>query len=160
MRIPLLALIFQGIPESIAIYALAFVIAKIPVQWTKIGVIGLLAAICSYIIRLLPITFGVHTIVLIGLMFFILIQIGKVSVLTSVKASLISYLLLILVETICMTSILFITGISIQSFHHSVIIRILTTLPQVFVLFLITYIIHRFSAFKVQTSSEKRKIME
>jgi hypothetical protein len=44
MRIPILALIFQGIPESIATYTLAFVIAKIPLEWKKLLIIGVSTA--------------------------------------------------------------------------------------------------------------------
>lgn len=36
MRIPLIVLIFQGVPEGIAIYTLAFVLAKIDLNWRKI----------------------------------------------------------------------------------------------------------------------------
>lgn len=145
MKIPLLSLFLQGIPESIATYTLAFVIAKLPLEWKKLAGYGILGAFCSYIIRLLPITFGVHTIFLIGLQFFILIQTGKVTILTSLKASLISFLSLVLLETAFISLLIPLCGINFEDFSNSVTIRILITLPQVFALFFLAFAIHKFS---------------
>lgn len=142
MKIPVLALLLQGIPECIALYTLAFVIAKIPLEWRKIIILGIFAAFISYVIRLFPITFGVHSIILIGLQFLVLIQIGRTTILTSLKSSLISFLVLVLLETSFIVLIAPLFGINLEMFSHSVKIRIFTTLPQVFILFILAFIIH------------------
>ncbi len=74
MNIRFLALVFQGIPEQIAIVPLAFVIAKVPIRWIEIIPIGIGLAFVAYVLRLLPITFGVHTIFLNAFFVFIFIQ--------------------------------------------------------------------------------------
>jgi hypothetical protein len=66
MKIPILALIFQGIPEQIAVATLAFVIADIPLVWKRIIFIGIIVAFTSYILRLFPLTFGIHTVLIMA----------------------------------------------------------------------------------------------
>lgn len=143
MRIPLLALVLQGIPESIAVTTLAFVIAKVPLRWKKIVLISLIISFSAYILRLFPITFGIHTIFLMGLQFILLIQLCKVSVIVALKASLISELVLIIVESVCISSLMFLTKRTFEMVFNDISVRILFTLPQVFILFLLALIIYQ-----------------
>lgn len=77
IKIPLIALLLQGIPEQIAVVTLAFVIARISLKWNKVLLIGIVLAFCAYVIRLFPIPFGIHTILLIFLLFIFLTRLGK-----------------------------------------------------------------------------------
>ncbi|MGI6120399.1 MAG: hypothetical protein ACOYIB_07535, partial [Desulfosporosinus sp.] len=90
ISIPLIALLLQGIPEQIAVATLAFVIAKIPLEWKKVFLIGITLAICAYIVRLFPFPFGVHLILLIILLFIALLWLGKGDFSISLIASLFS----------------------------------------------------------------------
>ena len=141
MKIPFIALILQGIPESIAIVTLAFIISKIPIQWKKIVLIGIVIAFTSYLLRQFPITFGIHTILLISLLFFFLVKIGKGNINSSLIASLTSYLAIIVVETICLSILMPIFGVTSETFFSNTTTRILITLPQVFVMFTLGFII-------------------
>lgn len=143
MSIPLIALIVQGIPEQIAIVTLSFIIANIPLDWLKIVLIGIALAFIAYLIRLFPITFGLHTLFLIWVQFLILVQLCKLSVLTSLRATLISILTLIVVETICVSMLMSIFHLTLEIFHQDIFIRILISLPQVFLIFLIAFIIFK-----------------
>ncbi|NLI91584.1 MAG: hypothetical protein GX434_05080 [Peptococcaceae bacterium] len=148
MKIPLLALIFQGIPEQIAVAALAFSIANITQNWKRIILIGAILAFTSYILRLLPITFGIHTVFIMGLLFVLLILIGKGNINSSLIASLISFLTLIIVETACLTLLMPLFGITSEILFSNTTIRILITLPQVLVIFVLSFIIFRIRARK------------
>lgn len=60
----LLSLIFQDFPESI-IFALAcFILLNLKLEWKRILIIALLQTFTN-LVRLLPIAFGMHTIILI-----------------------------------------------------------------------------------------------
>lgn len=143
MKIPFIALILQGIPEQIAVVTLAFVIGKIPLQWKKIVVIGIMLAFTSYILRMFPITFGIHTIFIIGLLFILLIKIGKSNINSALITSLISFLGLIVTETICLSILMPIFGVNSEMILNDTTIRILITFPQVLVLFIIAFIIYK-----------------
>lgn len=146
MKIPFWALVLQGIPEQIAVVTLAFVLAKVPIRWREIIPMGIGFALTAYILRLLPITFGVHTIVLIGILFILLIQVYKKSISTSILASLMSFLTLIMLETTFVSLYMFNFKISLQTLITNVPIRIVTALPQIILLFLIAWVILKMRA--------------
>lgn len=62
---PLISLFLQGIPESICLYALFFVLLRLKLEWLKIIPLGVLMAITAYLVRLLPLIPGEPTIILI-----------------------------------------------------------------------------------------------
>ncbi len=150
MKIPLLALIFQGIPEQIAVVTLAFVLALVRLEWKKIVLSGVILASTAYLLRLLPITFGIHTIILMGLLFVLLIQFCQTPLLVALRVSLISYLALIIVEYANFTLLTFL-DISFDIYFANVPTRILLGLPQVLILFILAFII-----LKVRAGREKK----
>jgi len=143
MKIPLLALIFQGIPEDIGLAYLAFVIAKIPLIKKRIVLIGIIIAFTSYLLRLLPLTFGIHTVLIIGFQFILLMFIGKGNFNNSIIASLVSVLCLIIIETVCLSLLMPLFGVTFEITNNNAFVRILITLPQVLVLFVLAWIIHK-----------------
>ena len=141
MKIPLLALIIQGIPETIAVVTLASVLARIGLEWKKIVLFGAFLAFTAYVLRLFPITFGTHTIILTGLMFIFLIHYCQAPVLMALKACLISYLALIIVEYVCMTLLASLFGVTFEMVLENTTTRILITLPQVIIIFLLSFVL-------------------
>ncbi len=154
MKIPLLALIFQGIPEVIAIITLAYVIANVPLVWKKIIPAGILLAFVSYGVRLLPITFGVHTIILIGLTFFILMFLGKSSVNPALIASIISMLAITVAEAVCLSLLMPLFGVTSEILFTNTIIRILISWPQVLVMLILAFVTYKF---KTQREIKKKQ---
>lgn len=144
MKLPFLVLLMQGIPEEISLVTLAFVIAKADLNWKKIVFGGAFLACSMYVIRLLPISFGVHTIVLILLLIIFVKVLGQIQDLSkAILACLISILVLITTEIIILTALMSFLGISEQEFLNNVTLRILLTLPQVFVMFFLAFVIYK-----------------
>jgi len=142
MKIPLMALILQGIPEQIAVVTLAYVISKISIDWRKISIIGILLALSSYVLRLFPVTFGIHTIMLIAILFIFLIKINQTNLNLALVASLISFLALIITETICLSILMPLLNITPADIISNNVVRILISLPQVLVMFLLSYFLY------------------
>jgi len=105
MNIPVIVLLLQGIPEGTALATLAFVITRIPLNRKKILLIGTALAVCAYVVRLFPIPYGIHTILIIFILFIILTMLNKEDVGLSFLASLLSILALIILETACVAFI-------------------------------------------------------
>lgn len=144
MRIPLIVLLIQGIPEQIGVVALAFALAKIPLNWKRECLSGIVLALTAYLLRMLPITFGVHTIILIGILFFILYTYGNVNLTHSIVYSLISFLALIIFEMIFVTLSMNLFGLDYNSLMINTKMRILVAIPQVIMLYLTAYIVRLF----------------
>ena len=144
INIPFIVLILQGIPEQTAVATLAFIIAKIPLKWNKVLLIGIVLAFCAYVVRLFPIPFGIHLILLIVLLFIALIWIGKGDFSLSLLASLLSFLALTIFEFICLSLLMPVFGLTPESLSTDSFIRIAIAEPQVLLLFMSAFLLNKF----------------
>lgn len=143
ISIPWLALLLQGIPEQIAVVTLATTIAKLPLKWRELILMGTFLAIIANGIRVLPFPFGTHTIIILLLLFFFLTIKGKADISLSLIASLLTILALIIYELLCLTALAALFAIPKEILVDNQLIRILITEPQVVLLFLTAFLIRR-----------------
>lgn len=143
MKMSLLQLILLGIPEGISAATLAFVLAKAEIRWNKIIIIGIILSVSAYLLRLLPITFGVHTIVYIGLLFFMLNKFAQVDLVLSSINSLLTLLCLIILETITSISIMKLLNITQPMINNNIFINMLVFYPHVLLLFFLSFLLLR-----------------
>lgn len=143
IRIPLIALLFQGIPEETALVTLAFVIAEIPLKWNRILFIGIFLAFCAYVVRLLPIPFGIHTVSILFILCIIVIWLNKGDVALSFIASSSSMLALVIFEFSCMSLFMLIFGFTPEALLDDLVIRIVVGEPHVLLLFISAFLINK-----------------
>jgi hypothetical protein len=144
IKIPWIALLLQGIPEQTAVVVLAFVIARIPLKWNKILLIGITLAIISYIVRLFPMLFGVHLFLLIILLFIALTWLGRGDLSLSLLASLLSFLALVIFEFVCLSLLMPVFGVTPETLFNNLVIRIAIGEPQTILLLLFAFLLNRF----------------
>lgn len=136
MQIPFLAWLLQGIPETIALVTFIMVLSTQEIHWKKILKVALLQAVTAYIVRLLPFTMGVHTIVLVTTMALYLSWLAKIKFPIAATGSAIAIAILIVFEFLFYyTFILAGFGSFSELIYKNVWIRILVTYPQVIALF-------------------------
>lgn len=145
MKMSLFSLVFQGIPEMIAITTLAYVIARAKLEWKKIIFIGVILALSAYLIRLLPITFGVHTILLICFLIFLLLRFTDVSLTKAIVGVIFSFIVLVLVEALSHIAYSNIFGLTSNSIVKNKVFMALIGIPQVGFLFFLSFIIYKVS---------------
>lgn len=151
MNIPLISLIFQGIPEQVAVVNLAFVINKVSLKWIQIIPLGITLATVSFGVRLLPIPFGLHTISIIILLFIFLIRMGKGDVSLSLLASLVSFLCLAIFETASLFILMAVFGVTPDELYTNQVIRIVLGEPHVLLLFTFAFFLKKIYFKKGQT---------
>jgi len=137
-------MLFQGIPEQIAVATLAFVIAKIPLKWNKVILIGIILAFCAYVVRLLPIPFGIHLILLIVVLFIALLWLGKGDFSLSLIACLLSFLTLVIFEYVCLSLLMPVFGLTPESLSTDLVKRIVIGELQVLLLFITAFLLNKF----------------
>lgn len=83
----------QGIPEGMGVVAMSLAVARVPLRWGYILLGGLVISGASFIIRSLPVTFGLHLPVVIFLIFIFIVGLTRtkpsraiISIFTSVFA--------------------------------------------------------------------------
>ena len=143
INIPFIAFLLQGIPETVAVVSLAFVIAKIPFAWNKILLIGTLLALCVFILRMFSIPFGIHTFIQIILLFILLTWLGKGDFSLSLLASLLSFLALVILEFASLSLGMIIFGVTPKVLFSNLKVRIVIGEPTVLILFLSAFILNK-----------------
>lgn len=143
IKIPLIALLLQGIPEITSVTTLAFVIAGIPLKWNRILVIGIALAFCAYVVRLFPIPFGIHSILLIFVLFIIFTKLTKGDAALSFMASSISFLALVIFESSCISLVGLIFKLTPEKIFNDLVIRIVVGEGHMLLLFLAAFLVNK-----------------
>ena len=120
---------------------LAFVIARIPLKWPKILSIGIVLAVCVYVVRLFPIPFGLHTILLTIILFMALTWLSKGDFGLSLIASLLSLLTLVIFEFVCLSLLMPVFRVTPETLYTNLVITFVITEPQVLLTFLSAFLL-------------------
>ncbi|HLV09984.1 MAG TPA: hypothetical protein VKY40_07240 [Halanaerobiales bacterium] len=133
----LFTLLFQYIPEEIAVVFMILVFLKNEINYKLILGLAVLMGFLTYLIRLLPIAFGFHSIlslIVLSLLISIIVKVNKFHIFIAVLKTAI---ILLLIEIVTINFFLHITGYTIEQVNHNMYIRTLAVLPQTIILFLI-----------------------
>jgi hypothetical protein len=139
----ILTAFFQGLPETTAMTAVVYALTGLRFEWKSIFAIGLLQVITIYLVRLLPITFGIHIFLGIFTLAIYVYMFQKGSFLPVIKSSILTYLMLIVLEKAINTPILHMLNLSAVEACQNLPLWILLGWPQVIVIFVIALLINR-----------------
>lgn len=144
MQIPFLAWLLQGIPETIAAVTFIMVLSTKQLRWKTILKVALLQAVTTYLVRLLPLTPGVHTIILISTTALYLAWLAEIKFPVAAICSAIAVAILIIFELLFYYALSLAGVVSvIDLMHRELWFRILFGYPQILVLFGLTWCIYR-----------------
>lgn len=149
LKMPWITFLFQGLPETIASTALCFALLKRPFKWSLIIKIGVLYGITAYLVRLLPISYGVHTIILIIILATLLVHFTKCELTKAFTTSMINSIILALGEVVFAETLLYILKISFEEAYANKWLWTLLGIPQVIMLFILAFIINYLNKNKV-----------
>ncbi|OCL28097.1 hypothetical protein U472_02570 [Orenia metallireducens] len=137
----IIALFLQFIPEETALAFLATVFLKVEIDKKTVLVIGLISGVAVYLFRMLPVTFGFHTIFLILLDTVLLNYFYQRRVLDCFSSILKPFILLFFCEIITANILHYISDKSIEELIRNPLIKTIVVLPQVILLFLVGIVI-------------------
>lgn len=144
IELTVLILIIQGIPEQIALITFGCAIAKLPFKWKEIVAMGIVMALAARIIRSVAfLPFGLHTIVLLLMLFLYLVISGKTEVSLALIASIGSFFALIIYEVVSVTIMTELTQISRGTWYTNESLRILFGYPHIILLFVTAFIVRK-----------------
>ncbi|AGL01021.1 histidine kinase [Desulfoscipio gibsoniae DSM 7213] len=129
-----LSLLMVSFPEAILVAALGFLLIGLKPWWCDLIIIGALQAGFAYIIRLLPVPFGLHSI--LGIVLFVLNirLVTRLPYRIVILASLFGLIFYGSVETVAIQFMLQIKGFSLTEVWNYSFIRFLYFLPQAIVM--------------------------
>lgn len=151
LRLTLLQFFLRGIPEIILTVWAIYVFSFKEILIKPFVISSFLFTITVYIVRLLPIHYGVHTIIIVS--FYILINffISKISINKSISAAFLSIILLSTSELINMM-ILDLSNINLNSIGTNSISGILYTWISLFIFGSIIFVFYK-TAYKSKIAS-------
>ena len=133
MSIPLW--LFQGVPESLAVTSLAVVLSGQALKLRPVMMVGLPQAVSAFLVRLLPISFGIHTVILLVLLSIWLTLILKIRLSRSLPAALVTVILLGAAEVGVFSIVLPLWGITFEQIMQNDLLLIVICLPQTILIF-------------------------
>lgn len=141
LRISWFEFIVRGIPEEFLFVLAVYAFSKTGINLKKYLLSGTLFWVLAYLIRLLPIQYGIHTILSLIALIIIVNFINKIDIIKSIRAGLIAVILQFVFEGINVLFIEFILKKDLNSTINNPILMTLYGLPSIilFGIFVITY---------------------
>jgi len=90
----------QSIPECMGLIALSLALSRVPLRWGYIVAGGIIVSLIPFVIRALPVTFGLHLPICIFIIFLLIIKLTYVSPSRAVITVFSSFFVLALLEYI------------------------------------------------------------
>ncbi|MDD3654495.1 MAG: GHKL domain-containing protein [Desulfotomaculaceae bacterium] len=128
------SLLFVSFPETILVTVLGFLLIGIEPRWRDLLIIGAIQALNSFIVRYLPVPFGLHSILEILLYTLNIRLITRLPYYIVILVSLLGLILYGSIETIIAPFMLYVTGYSLSDVLERTFIRILFFLPQALIM--------------------------
>lgn len=130
----------RALPESFLFMVAIYVFSKTNMEKKKYLVSSFLYAVVIYITRLLPINYGVHTI--LGLMLLLLLTIlyNKIDVIKAMRSTIMIFLIQFISESINLFIINFIPNISINELFENPLIKTIIGLPSLIIATIVVYL--------------------
>ncbi len=154
MELSILQWLFQGIPECLAVTGLALVLIGRSLELRNVLLIGLPYAGIAYLVRLLPLSFGIHTILFVITLAIMLNVRIKIQFSKSLLTALVVLVILAAIEMILATLIYSLSSTSFEQVKQNIFLWIIYGWPQIIVIFLLSVAIDRWRKNRHVTKGE------
>ena len=144
-RMPLLAVTFQSIPESITIIYLGLASIGIRPNFRRVLAAGVLSSLASRFVRELALPFGLHSLLGLVIITFLFIIIFKIEPLKAVLGAVFAISSLLAAEAVLLPAVTEIAGIAgFSDAWGQPVLRVVLALPELALLAGLAYFMIRF----------------
>lgn len=142
LRLTLFEFIVRGLPESFVLMLAAYGFSNTKLNLKRYIISSLLLAICEYSVRMLPIYYGINTILNIFIIIIIACNISKIEIISSIKVSLIATIGLFILEVLNMLLVSNIFKERFDEMNSNIVLKQLYGLPSLICFAIITIIFY------------------
>ncbi|NNU77483.1 hypothetical protein [Clostridium estertheticum] len=144
LRLTLLEVVLRSLPEEFLVIFAVYVFSKTVINIKRYIISSIIYLFAVYAIRLLPIQYGVHTILNIIIIIVLTDNISKISIIKSIKASIMAVILLFICEGINVFIIQHIFKADVRSVLSHTVTKILYGIPSllIFAVIVFTYYVY------------------
>jgi hypothetical protein len=130
LRLTAFEFIVRAIPEAFVYIVAAYLFSSTKLNVKRYIISSLLLAASTFIIRMLPINYGVHTILFIIIQTAILIFVGKIDIVLAIKSSIITTICLFILELLNMLALNLIFKEQLDSIMLNPMLKTIYGLPS------------------------------
>lgn len=141
LRLHPIEFLLRGIPEGFLFIISIYVFSKININNKKCIISSLLYSANAYIIRLLPINYGVHTILSLLFLGVLVVYYNQIDVIKSLRSIIIIFLIQFLAEGVNVL-ILSAINININSFSNNPLMKSILGIPSLLISYLVVVIFY------------------
>lgn len=141
LRISWFEFFVRGIPEEFLFVLAVHAFSKTAIDLKKYLLSGVLIWIMAYLVRLLPIQYGIHSLLALILLVITVSFINKIDIIKSIRGGIITFILCFIFEGINLSFVQFVLKKDLNSVMNNPISKTLTGLPSI-MLFGIVVIIY------------------
>jgi len=152
-KITFLELMLRGIPECAIFVWACYIFSKTKFQLNKYLLATSLYVLISYIVRSLPINFGINIVLVLGVLIIINVNINKISIIKSINASVCVIILESICEFINILMIKYLFKLNMTDMLSNPTLKTIYGIPSLVLLILFIIIIN---AFFNKNSSKKK----
>lgn len=143
LTVSLLQLLCKGIPEGIAYVVGMYALTGLKIDWKRLLFMSGCLIVVTYFIRLLPIRFGIHTMLILFTMILLFMIVTKTPIIRNVKAALIILAFLIISEMINLGFLQFLFGSQqVQKIMANDVQKTYYSIPSTLIFILITILVY------------------
>lgn len=135
----------RAVPEGFLFIFAVYVFSKVNINKPKYIISSILFAIIMFIVRLLPINYGVHTILALMLVVLLTTTYNKIDVIKAMRSVLSVVLIQFLTEGINILILNLIPNINIDTLFDDPVVKTLIGLPSLLIAALLIYIFYAFN---------------
>ena len=147
LKVTFFETLVRGIPEALTMMLAMYAFADRKVEKKEYLTSSLILSLVVYLIRLLPINYGVHTILNIFVLIFLAFNINKIDLIVSIKASILILMILFLCEGLNLWIIENVLNKNIDILFQSILNKVIYGIPST-IMFSVTVVSYYLIALK------------
>lgn len=134
---------FVAIPEATASTIFALTFLKQPLLWKNVLKVGILYATAAFIVHNLPISFGIHIVILINVFAILLANLAKCKLTSTYLVSLINMVILGIAEIFSGPLLMKLLNVTYEVVQNDEWLLVIFVLPQIILLITLAFIFRK-----------------
>ncbi|MDW8802208.1 hypothetical protein P8V03_13720 [Clostridium sp. A1-XYC3] len=162
LKLSLLEFFLRLIPETCILVLSAYAFSGKNIDKINFCISTILLSIATYLVRMLPIHFGVHTIILLIIYVLITININKIDIIKAVSAGLTSATILFICEWINVFIITSLFKVNAESAFKNAFLKVIYGIPSLLLFAIIIFAIWSRNSYsrKAGTNVSNREVIK
>lgn len=154
MKLIWYTVLIRAIPETLGVVVLTLALTKEKNTVKNIAITSILCGLVAFTMKMLPVKFGIHTLIIVIIHTFIMNMVLKIKIQKAFKGILLSMMLLMISELVTITFIEYVLKLNPNDVYSSAIGTLTAGLPSVLTLYLLAFVIYKLNR-KCKTYGKK-----